>query len=88
MFKHFTINQVVLPLDFEIKLKENDIAFSFNELFESIPEEAFGIGNVGVFLTQAAWFPLKYIDSLSTTSATIFCRSNGRIASAYFYGRS
>jgi len=28
MFKHYTMNQVVLPLDLEIKLKENDIAFA------------------------------------------------------------
>lgn len=41
MFKHYTMNQVVLPLDLEIKLQENDIAFTINELVESIPEEAF-----------------------------------------------
>ncbi len=41
MFKHYTMNQVVLPLDLEIKLKENDIAFAINDLVESIPEEAF-----------------------------------------------
>lgn len=28
MFKHYTMNQVVLPLDLEIKLQENDIAFT------------------------------------------------------------
>ncbi|WP_212920580.1 transposase, partial [Ornithinibacillus bavariensis] len=41
MFKHYTMNQVVLPLDLEIKLQENDIAYTVNELVESIPEEAF-----------------------------------------------
>lgn len=41
MFKHYTMNQVVLPLDLEIKLKENDIAFAIHDLVESIPEEAF-----------------------------------------------
>ena len=41
MFKHYTMNQVVLPLDLEIKLQENDIAYTINELVESIPEEAF-----------------------------------------------
>ncbi|MEW9674568.1 transposase, partial [Lentibacillus sp. L22] len=41
MFKHYTMNQVVLPLDLEIKLKENDIAFAINDLVESIPEEVF-----------------------------------------------
>ncbi|KIO60482.1 hypothetical protein B4064_3532 [Caldibacillus thermoamylovorans] len=41
MFRHYTMNQVVLPLDLEIKLQENDIAFTINELVESIPEEAF-----------------------------------------------
>ena len=41
MFQHYTMNQVVLPLDLEIKLQENDIAYTINELVESIPEEAF-----------------------------------------------
>ncbi|KPH71342.1 transposase, partial [Oceanobacillus caeni] len=41
MFKYYTMNQVVLPLDLEIKLKENDIAFAIHDLIESIPEEAF-----------------------------------------------
>ncbi|MEJ8777170.1 IS1182 family transposase [Pseudogracilibacillus sp. ICA-222130] len=42
MFKHYTMNQVILPLDLEIKLPKNDIAFTVHELVESIPEEAFG----------------------------------------------
>jgi len=41
MFKHYTMNQVVLPLDLEFKLQENDIAFAINNLVESIPDEAF-----------------------------------------------
>ncbi|MFD1607518.1 IS1182 family transposase [Oceanobacillus luteolus] len=41
MFKHYTMNQVVLPLDLEVKLQENDIAFTVHELVESIPDEAF-----------------------------------------------
>ncbi len=41
MFKHYTMNQVILPLDLEVKLREGDIAFAINELVESIPEEAF-----------------------------------------------
>ncbi|MBM7542164.1 transposase [Amphibacillus cookii] len=41
MFKDYNINQVVLPLDMEMKLQENDIAYAVNELTESIPEEAF-----------------------------------------------
>ena len=41
MFKHYTMNQVVLPLDFEMKLQESDIAITVNDLVESIPEEAF-----------------------------------------------
>nr|WP_243855008.1 IS1182 family transposase [Halalkalibacterium halodurans] len=41
MFKQYTMNQIVLPLDLEIKLQENDIAFAINDLVESIPEEAF-----------------------------------------------
>src|SRR5690554_3501559 len=43
MFKYYTMNQVVLPLDLEIKLQENDIAFAVNDLVESIPNEAFDI---------------------------------------------
>lgn len=41
MFKHYSMNQVVLPLDLEITLQENDIAYAVNDLVESIPEEAF-----------------------------------------------
>ena len=41
MFQHYTMNQVILPLDLEMKLQENDIAYTINELVESIPEEAF-----------------------------------------------
>ncbi|WP_339212409.1 IS1182 family transposase [Ornithinibacillus sp. FSL M8-0202] len=41
MFKYYNMNQVVLPLDLEIKLKENDIAFAIHDLVESIPDEAF-----------------------------------------------
>ena len=41
MFKHYTMNQVILPLDLEMKLKENDIAFAVHDLVESIPSEAF-----------------------------------------------
>ena len=37
------MNQVILPLDLEIKLQENDIAFAVNDLVESIPNEAFDI---------------------------------------------
>lgn len=35
------MNQLVLPLDLEIKLQKNDIAYSINHLVESIPNEAF-----------------------------------------------
>src|SRR5690625_6299194 len=41
MFKHYTMNQVVLPLDLEVILPENDVAFAVNDLVESIPEQAF-----------------------------------------------
>ena len=41
MFKHYTMNQVILPLDLEIKLAENDIAYMVNNLVEQIPNEAF-----------------------------------------------
>ena len=35
MFKDYNMNQVVLPLDLEVKLQKND------NLVESIPHEAF-----------------------------------------------
>src|SRR5699024_12448713 len=41
MFKHYTMNQVVLPLDLEIKLDNDDIDFAVYDLVESIPEESF-----------------------------------------------
>ena len=41
MFKDYNMNQLVLPLDLEIKLQENDIAFHIHHLVESIPDEAF-----------------------------------------------
>ena len=33
MYKDYNMNQVVLPLDLEIKLKKDDVAFPINELF-------------------------------------------------------
>ncbi|WP_082798165.1 IS1182 family transposase [Parageobacillus toebii] len=41
MFKYYNMNQLVLPLDLEIKLQENDIAFHIHHLVESIPDETF-----------------------------------------------
>ncbi|MFV0560348.1 MAG: IS1182 family transposase [Enterococcus sp.] len=41
MYKNYTIDQLVLPLDLEKTLPENDIAYSVHHLVESIPEEAF-----------------------------------------------
>lgn len=41
MYKYYSINQVVLPLDLEIKLEKNDIAFAVNDLIESIPAKSF-----------------------------------------------
>ena len=41
MFKDYNMNQLVLPLDLEVKLQENDIAFPIHHLVESIPHEAF-----------------------------------------------
>lgn len=41
MFKHYTMNQVVLPIDLEIKIQKNDIAYAVNDLVEQIPEKAF-----------------------------------------------
>ncbi len=41
MFKNYNMNQQVLPLDLEIRLQENDIAFAVHHLVESIPDDAF-----------------------------------------------
>ncbi len=41
MFKDYNMNQFILHLDLEIKIQENDIAFSIHHLVESIPSEAF-----------------------------------------------
>lgn len=41
MFKHYNMNQVILPLDLEIKLQENDIAYAVNDIVENIPDDAF-----------------------------------------------
>ncbi|WP_339236632.1 IS1182 family transposase [Oceanobacillus sp. FSL W7-1281] len=41
MYKYYNVNQIVLPLDFEMKLQENDIAYTVHEFIEQIPEEAF-----------------------------------------------
>ena len=41
MFKDYNMNQIILPLDLEVKLQKNDIAFHIHHLVESIPSEAF-----------------------------------------------
>lgn len=41
MFKDYTMNQVILPLDLEYKLDENDIAYVINNLIEEMPDQAF-----------------------------------------------
>ncbi|WP_085505849.1 IS1182 family transposase [Thalassobacillus devorans] len=41
MFKQYNMNQVILPMDVEMKLQDNDIAYAVHELVESIPDEAF-----------------------------------------------
>lgn len=41
MFKKDNMNQVILPLDLEIKLQNNDIAYAVHDLVEQIPREAF-----------------------------------------------
>jgi transposase len=40
MFKDYNMNQLILPLDLEVKLQNNDIAFHIHHLVESIPQEA------------------------------------------------
>ena len=41
MFKNFNMNQLVLPLDVEMKLLKNDIAYHIHPLVDSIPSETF-----------------------------------------------
>ena len=41
MFKDYNMNQLILPLDLEVKLQKNDIAFHIHHLVESIPHQAF-----------------------------------------------
>lgn len=41
MYKHYNMNQLVLPLDLEVKLHEKDIAYTVHHLVESIPSEVF-----------------------------------------------
>lgn len=41
MYKNYNINQLVLPLNLEIKIQDNDIARHINNLVESIPKKAF-----------------------------------------------
>src|SRR5690554_1966136 len=41
MYQNYNMNQLVLPIDLEVKLQENDIAFVINDLVKSIPEDAF-----------------------------------------------
>src|SRR5699024_4408062 len=43
MFKHYTMNQVVLPLYLEIKLDNNYIAFAVNDLIASISKQSFEV---------------------------------------------
>ena len=38
MYKNYNINQLVLPLNLEIKIQDNDIARHVNNLVESIPK--------------------------------------------------
>src|SRR5690625_3343375 len=41
MYKQYNMNQMILPLDLEIKLEKNDIAYVVNDLVEQIPSQAF-----------------------------------------------
>ena len=41
MHKQYNMNQLVLPLNLEVKLHEKDIAFTVHHLVEGIPDEAF-----------------------------------------------
>ncbi len=40
MFKDYNMNSLIFPLNVEVKLQNNNIAFHIHHLVESIPEEA------------------------------------------------
>lgn len=73
MFKDYNMNQIILPLDLEIKLQENDIAFAIHQLVESIPNEAFAsfIHYTGCpsYHPRVMWLPQGY----GTSYRTINC---------------
>lgn len=41
MYQNYNMNQVVLPLDLEVKIPENDLVKAVNALVESIPDDLF-----------------------------------------------
>ncbi|MGD7009497.1 hypothetical protein [Metabacillus sp. 84] len=41
MYKQYNMDQMVLPLDLEMKLDEKDIAYTVHHMVEQIPNEAF-----------------------------------------------
>ncbi|MDM6533042.1 IS1182-like element IS1182 family transposase, partial [Staphylococcus aureus] len=41
MYQNYTINQLCLPIDLEIKLEENDFAHAIVQFVDSIPDEVF-----------------------------------------------
>ena len=40
MYKEYTMYQLVLPVDLEVRLQENDISFAVHDLVEQISDEA------------------------------------------------
>lgn len=43
MYRHYNMNQIVLPLNLVYELDENDIAFPIHALVESIPDSEFSV---------------------------------------------
>src|SRR5699024_5392220 len=41
MYKQYNMNQMILPLDIEIKLEKNDIAYAVNDIVAQITNQAF-----------------------------------------------
>src|SRR5690625_536880 len=41
MYKQYNMNQMIIPLDLEIKLEKNNIAYAVNDLVEQIPCKVF-----------------------------------------------
>ncbi len=64
MYQNYTINQLCLPIDLEIKLEENDFAHAIVQFVDSIPMKSFFlIINLWVDpnIILVCYFPLFFV---------------------------